>query len=109
FLVLTGFYFFENNRKNYTFKFIETENITKINGFIAHFKSKRILFSHYPVYEYDKFDLEKIKTLRNLYEKYNCNFNIHGHVHNKPEVHQELLNVSIERIGFAPKKLIELI
>lgn len=109
FLVLIGIYILENNRENYSFKQIPLEENIKVNGIIATFKSKKILFSHYPVYEYDRFDLEKIKHLRNFFEKYNCNFNIHGHVHNKPEVHNELLNVSVERIGFSPKKLSEIL
>lgn len=84
-------------------------NNRRTNGMIVDVEKIRILFSHYPIYQYDEYDKTRIDILNKFYREYNCNLNIHGHVHFKDEVHYELCNVSVEKIDFTPKSILSIL
>lgn len=80
--------------------------ITKING-------KNVLFSHFGIFDNDprynnKFE-KQIIYLQNLYEKYNCELNIHGHSHSSKTYTKKSFNVSVENINFKPISFDEII
>jgi len=80
-----------------------------VNGIILGYDGMKILLSHYPVFQYDEYDRDRIELLHRFYQQHNCLLNIHGHVHYKDEVHYDLFNASVERIDFKPRRLLEII
>ena len=93
-------------------------------------KDMKILFSHYPIkdlypilnhrnycvqdYGYNycpddnpfKFPIEQLEA---IFVKNKFDINIHGHIHNKIKLFDNLINVSPDNIGYAPVKLGELL
>ncbi len=93
-------------------------------------KSVKILFSHYPVkdmysilnpfkyyaqdYGYDDYPDENpfkfsIEQLWEIFVKNKFDINIHGHIHNKTSLFENLINVSPDNIGYAPVRIRELL
>lgn len=107
YLIISELIWLKKIGTEYSIEIINRENNTPA-GLIADLKGKRILFSHYPVFEYDEYDVEEISFLRGIFQNNECNLNIHGHVHNRLEIHLALLNVSVERIDFIPQRLSDL-
>jgi calcineurin-like phosphoesterase family protein len=81
------------------------------SGFIKTFGDKKCLFSHYPVYNDDEWDLKnkmiapRIKLLETIFTTNECNLNVHGHIHSNDSAFRYSRNVSFEKIGFRPIKL----
>ena len=75
--------------------------ICEING-------TRILFSHFAIYEDDyddcRYPVEKA-YLRDLFGRYHCDINIHGHTHNRSVKHPDCLSVCMEQTLFTPVKI----
>lgn len=75
--------------------------ILDING-------KRIMLSHFPLfyngdYRFDEKYKKNIEDLMDLYYKYKCDFNIHGHTHSKDDAIDEKLEcVCVEKTNFYP-------
>lgn len=65
----------------------------------------RILFSHFAIYE-DEFDdrryLVEKAYMRELYDRYHCTINIHGHNHTRPIDHPDCFSVCVEHTYFTP-------
>lgn len=80
------------------------------SGFIKHLGGKKIMFSHYPLISVDPYSRGKAKTTRDamaeVFKSHECDVNIHGHVHsNDAHTDRSEVNVSMERIGFAPRRI----
>jgi calcineurin-like phosphoesterase family protein len=79
--------------------------ITEING-------KRIMFSHFGVFQYDqRFEgkyKEAFECLQKLYKEYNCDLNLHGHSHSEGINSKTSFNCSVEAINFTPKTFKEI-
>ena len=92
-------------------------------------KDIKILFSHYPIKDIytiinhhriiQNFDYIRqldenpfkftIEQLEEIFIKNKCDINIHGHIHNKIKLFDNLINVSPDNIGYAPVRLGELL
>jgi len=108
YLIISELIWLKKEGTEYSVEVINSED-SRPAGLITECRGKRILFSHYPVYEYDEYDIEEVGYLREIFEKNRCNLNIHGHVHSKLEMHPALVNASVERIDFTPKRLSDLV
>jgi len=75
------------------------------NGFLTEIEGKRVMFTHYPVYPGEEYDTPITQSLRNIFEKYNCDLNIHGHTHSTSVDNPKLFNASVENINFKPMKI----
>jgi len=72
-----------------------------LNAIIQDINGVRIMFSHFPVFDFSPHDKEKefyrsIKVLEELYRRYNCELNIHGHTHNKNSNYNHSVNVCFD-------------
>lgn len=76
--------------------------------YIAEVDGIKILFSHFPIVS-DGYDDVHWRTLSEVFEKEQCDINIHGHVHSMKLGDQRCVNVSVEVIGFKPIGLYELL
>ncbi len=75
--------------------------ITEVNGL-------RILFSHFAINEKEEDDqryLVEKAFLRDLYQEYECNVNIHGHNHTRSVNHDDCVSVCVEHTLFTPVRL----
>lgn len=83
------------------------------SGFLTKINGVKILFSHFPIYNSNDWDLRKYghvtKMLEEVYDGYEAEVNIHGHVHSLSSVYNNAINVSIEHTDFYPKKIGELL
>lgn len=104
------------------FKLIEGVNVESalpelkgLSGLICEVKNKKIMFSHYPLISEDPFTRGKAKESRDvmakIFKKEKCDINIHGHIHSKDDFTDKRreVNISLERIGFKPVRLGDLI
>ena len=80
-----------------------------VNALITELASKRIMFSHFPVENYIEHDLyykPATEKLFEIFEKYNCDINIHGHVHSHSIQESPFcINASIEVTDFKPARI----
>lgn len=88
----------------------ENNNILKVtndedpllSGLIITISGIKIMFSHYPVFNENKYDLEnekiynRMKILERLYNDYHCDINIHGHTHSNNSTFKNAFNVCID-------------
>lgn len=78
-----------------------------LNCVVAEYGGKRILFSHFPVFDDNPFD-EKFKNittvLEEIYMLCKCDINIHGHVHSKTAKELCCVNACVEHHNFRPVK-----
>ncbi|WP_051640847.1 metallophosphoesterase family protein [Thiomicrorhabdus sp. Milos-T2] len=84
------------------------------SGLIREMCGFRIMFSHYPLVSDNPYMRGNAKETRDamaeVFKREACEVNIHGHVHTNDEhTDKNEINVSIERIGFKPVKIIDLL
>lgn len=84
-------------------------------------KDVKILFSHYPVkniyailnrlsYPPDEDPFEfPIQYLHDIFIENKFDINIHGHIHHKTSLFDNLINVSPDNIGYAPVRIREIL
>jgi calcineurin-like phosphoesterase family protein len=84
----------------------------KISCLIKDIKGKRVLFSHYPVFNDNPYD-EKYESITNALEEIfnltNCNINVHGHTHSYIVGDKRCINVCLEVNDFKPLNLEEIL
>jgi calcineurin-like phosphoesterase family protein len=84
------------------------------NGFLTVINDTRIMFTHYPLFNSNDWDLKKYghitKMLENIYTGYDAQVNIHGHIHSKKSDFKNAINVSTEKCpGLRPITIGELL
>ena len=82
-----------------------------VNAIVQDIAGERIMFSHFPVFNRktnDRFS-ESRDILDRLFKLADCSLNIHGHIHSRQCEHSFCFNVSCEQLGFAPKRLSEIL
>jgi len=84
------------------------------NGFFTDINGWRILFSHYPIYNNNEWDLKKYGNitdmLEDVFESYGGEINIAGHTHTKLSEFDDGINVSIEHCtSLMPMKIGDLL
>ena len=82
-----------------------------LNAIVLDCAGERIMFSHFPVFHrkaHDRFTKSR-DTLDKLFALADCSLNIHGHIHSRNTNYSFCFNVSCEQLGFAPKRLKEII
>lgn len=86
-----------------------------VSGLICEIRGKKLFFSHYPLVSEDPYTRGKAKESRDvmakIFKRERCDLSIHGHLHSKDDFtdKQREINVSIERIGFKPVRLQDLL
>ena len=80
------------------------------NGFLTRINGWRILFSHYPIYNNNEWDLKKYGNitdmLEDVFESYGGEINFAGHTHSKLSNFENGINVSIEHCtSLTPMKI----
>jgi calcineurin-like phosphoesterase family protein len=73
--------------------------------------NKRIMFSHFPVFDnnpYDKKYKKITEVLELIFEITNCDINIHGHTHSKKANKDFCINACLELNNFKPLELISI-
>jgi len=88
-------------------KALDYKNLPFCNAYIVNIEGVKIMFSHFPVFHdcpHDKAAsfYPSIQKLEEIYIKENCDFNIHGHTHEKNSSFPNSFNVSVEQINFKP-------
>lgn len=82
------------------------KNDLLFSGLIQDISGIKILFSHYPVFNNNIYDLQKekiakrIEYLEELYTIFNCDLNIHGHTHSNPSKFKNSFNVSLDATNY---------
>lgn len=83
------------------------------NGLFIQIGDMKILFSHYPIRNSDKWDIKQYGTitdmLSNIYDGYGCDVNVHGHIHSHKSIFEHSVNVSSEHINFTPQRIKNLV
>jgi len=86
-----------------------------ISCFIKDIDGKKVMFSHFPVVveelKNDNRYFEIRKKLLDIYNKFNCDINIHGHMHSNSIKDNgiKFINISTEVINFKPIRLKKLL
>lgn len=92
---------------------IVNDNNPKRSYLIEEHCGKKIMFSHYPIFHSDEYDREIVQFekahLCSLFVEEKCEVNIHGHIHDADTSNQLSINVCVEKTGFAPVKIEELL
>jgi len=96
--------------------FIHQENnVPDLAYIIANISGIKVMFSHFPVYDNNKYDLEDskiantVKILEYLFEDFGCQLNIHGHIHSKTAKEKFCINCSIDITGNKPVRVGDII
>ena len=82
-----------------------------LSAIVLDIDDTRYMFSHYAVWDDNKFDREnkriapRMDELDNLFEVLNCDYSVHGHTHSKLSSFPNSINVSLEHLDFKPQKL----
>jgi calcineurin-like phosphoesterase family protein len=89
-------------------------NNSWFSAFTQDINGQKVLFSHYPVLSSDPYFTgqitETVGLLKQCFINEGCNLNVHGHLHSKDSrSNPNEINVSLERIGFKPVKIMEVI
>lgn len=84
------------------------------NGLFMGINDYTVLFSHYPVFNNNEWDVKKYgpitDMLQEIYEDLDADLNIHGHTHTKNSIYENSINVSIEHCtGLKPMKIKDVI
>ena len=92
---------------------IKYSNYIYLNAIIQDIDGVRVMFSHFPVFDFSPYDRNKnfyktIKKLEELYRTYNCELNIHGHTHYKNSNYNRSVNVCFD-VNFEPFELNDII
>jgi len=84
------------------------KNFEKISCLVKEIDGKRVLFSHYPVFNDNPYD-EKYMNITNALEEIfnltNCDINIHGHTHSYFVKDKRCINACLEVNDFKPLNL----
>ena len=75
---------------------------------ICDIDDRRILFSHFAIDESEYADcryLVEKAHLRELFEKFDCDLNVHGHTHIRPVDRPRCLSACVEKTDFKPVRL----
>lgn len=86
----------------------------EVSGLIKNIGAKKVMFSHYPLISVDPYTRGKAKQSRDamaqVFIDEACDICVHGHLHSKDDhTDRYEVNVSMERIGFAPKRLADVL
>ena len=79
---------------------------------IADIENHRVLFSHIPIINdpiYDSKFKDQAHKLKELFDEYKCDINIHGHIHSNQTLAKFCRNVSVEVNDFKPIRITELL
>lgn len=80
--------------------------------YISDIEGKRVLFSHFPLYDDNPYD-EKyrpiVAVLEELFEELACDINVHGHTHSKETKSNKCISACVELNEFKPIRLEELL
>ena len=84
------------------------------NGLFIGIEDETVLFSHYPIYNTNKWDVKKYSNitdmLTEIFEDVGGTLNIHGHTHSKMSEGDCCINVSIEHCrNLAPMRIEDVI
>jgi len=83
-----------------------------VNCLIAEIGGRRILFSHFPVFDDNPHDakFEPVRlVLEELFLLSGCSVNLHGHLHSKSAKEAFCINAGVEKTDFQPRRLKELL
>jgi calcineurin-like phosphoesterase family protein len=100
----------EINPQNLLFIYYKYDKKTFLNtsALIREIEGKRVLFSHYPVFNDNPYD-EKYKNITNLlkdvFEVCECDINIHGHTHSYVVKDKRCVNACLEVNCFKPLEI----
>jgi len=75
---------------------------------ICEVDGQRILFSHFAIHEGEHDDpryLVEKAHLRELFNHFECDLNVHGHTHIRPVDHPRCLSACVETTGFKPLRI----
>ena len=112
---------YRNYQKRFPEKFELVEGVgdvlesAGISGLIREINGTKIFFSHYPLVSIDPYLRGKAKESRDtvaaLFKQQQCELCVHGHVHSNDEFTDKTreINVSLERMGFEPVRLGEIL
>lgn len=75
---------------------------------VAEVDGIKILFSHYPIVS-DGYDHTQWKYLAEIFERENCDVNIHGHTHDMEIDSDKCICACVEKTDFKPIKLGDLL
>jgi calcineurin-like phosphoesterase family protein len=84
------------------------KSFKKISCLIKEIDGKRVLFSHYPVFNdnpYDEKYMDITNALEEIFNLTNCDINIHGHTHSYLVSDKRCINVCLEVNDFKPLNL----
>lgn len=87
------------------------KNDMYLHALVLDYGKERILFSHFPVFHAksrEKFT-QSCEILDRLFTLADCSLNMHGHLHSRNTNNSFCFNVSCEQLGFAPRKLSEIL
>lgn len=76
--------------------------------YVTDFCSKRVMFSHFPLFNDNVYDSKYdniTKMLEFIYKELNCEINIHGHTHSLRAKEKFCKSACVECIDFIPKKV----
>jgi len=84
------------------------------NGLFTHINGKTVLFSHYPIFNSNKWDMKKYGYITDMLETIHSDiggeYNIAGHTHSKLSNFKNAVNVSVEHCqNFSPVRIGDLI
>ena len=84
----------------------------KVSCLIKNINGKRVLFSHYPVFNDNPYD-EKFRNITNALEEIfnilNCDINVYGHTHSYIVGDKKCINACLEVNDFKPLKIEEIL
>jgi calcineurin-like phosphoesterase family protein len=98
-------------------KYIESmkyryKKFEKVSCLIKNINGKRVLFSHYPVFNDNPYD-EKFRNITNALEEIfnilNCDINVYGHTHSYIVGDKKCINACLEVNDFKPLKIEEIL
>ncbi|GAB6074813.1 metallophosphoesterase family protein [Nautilia lithotrophica] len=90
----------------------DKKTTSKTACLVKEISGKKILFSHYPVFNDNPYD-EKFKDISKLLQEIftlcNCDINIHGHTHSYMVADKRCINACLEVNDFKPLEIFELL
>lgn len=90
----------------------DTKTLAKTACLVKEINGKKVLFSHYPVFNDNPYD-EKFQNISNLLEEVftlcGCDINIHGHTHSYTVADKRCINACLEVNGFKPVEIADIL
>jgi len=97
----------ENQFEYLKYKY-DTKTLSKTACLVKEIDGKKILFSHYPVFNDNPYD-EKFKNISELLKEVftlcGCDINIHGHTHSYKVADKRCINACLEVNDFKPLEI----